>query len=58
MINESQYDREERDIIRRHSEGLITGKQADEELRELQRDYRDAAHEAAQRAYDREIEGW
>jgi hypothetical protein len=52
------YEREEEDICRREAGGEISHKQAQDELRELQRDYRGAAEEAAEDAYHRELENW
>jgi hypothetical protein len=52
------YEREEEDICRRENEGIITHKEAQTELRELQRDYRGAAEEAAENAYREELERW
>ena len=52
------YEREENDICRREADGEISHKQAEYELRELRRDYRGAAEEAAEDAYRREMENW
>lgn len=57
-MNLSQYEREEQDIIDRENRGDITHAQAIKELNELQRDYREAAHEAAREAYERELDRW
>ncbi len=58
MPNSSQYDREEAEIFARLERGEITNKQANEELKELQRDYQIAAREAAEEAYRQELERW
>lgn len=58
MSNLSQYEREEEDIMRRYDEGHITKDQMWEELRELQRDYRQSAEQSAAEAYERELDNW
>lgn len=52
------YEREENAILEREASGEICHRQAREELRLLRRDYRDAAEEAAERAYRHELENW
>lgn len=52
------YEREENDIQERYARGEMTNAEMWAEMRELQRDRRAAAHEAAQDAYDREMERW
>lgn len=54
----SQYDREEEQIGLDYDEGRISLKERDELLRELRQDYRWQAEEAAQEAYDREMNRW
>ena len=54
----NQFDRKEQDICDRESQGIISRKEAAEEMRELYRDYREAAHEAAREAYERELDRW
>jgi hypothetical protein len=56
MSLQSQMEREKDDIDRREAEGVITRKQADQERRELHRDYRGAAEEAAEQTYHDELE--
>jgi hypothetical protein len=58
MSAESQYEREENDIQERYARGEITNAEMWAELKELQRDYRAAAEEAAREAYDQELERW
>jgi hypothetical protein len=58
MSAQSQFDREEDDIQRRYAAGEITLAQYNEEMRDLQRDYRAAAEEAIQEAADRERQNW
>lgn len=58
MIMHLQYEREEEDIQRRYAAGEITNEQMWKELRELQRNYAQAAREAAQEAYERELDRW
>jgi hypothetical protein len=58
MPNHSQYDREEEQLDNDLAAGLITPQQHREQMRELQRDYRAAAEESAQDAYDRELGNW
>ncbi len=58
MSVESQYDREEQYIIDQMNSGMISQQEGRKQLRELQRDYRAAAQEAAQDAYDREMDRW
>jgi hypothetical protein len=54
----SQFDREEEALDRAYQNGDITLKQYQDEMRELQRDYRGAAQEAAERAYEDELDRW
>ena len=54
----TQFEREEDAIEQAHSEGRISLKERNEQLRELQRDYRAAAEESAQSAYDDEMQRW
>lgn len=53
-----QYEREEDALQRELDEGRITPEEYKRELRELRRSWHDAAIEAAQTAYDREMEQW
>lgn len=52
------YEREEERIEQAFANGDLTPEEYREELRELQRDYRAAAEEAAERAYSDEMERW
>jgi len=52
------YEREENEIIEAYNSGAITRKEMVKQLNDLQRDYRDAAQEAAERAYRDEWERW
>ena len=52
------WEREEDDIDQREAEGVITRKEADQERRELRRDFRGAAEEAAENAYREVLERW
>ena len=54
----SAYEREEEAIIDSAQRGEISNAQMMRELRELRRDYAQAARDAAREAYDREIERW
>lgn len=58
MSAQSQFEREEEDIQERYARGEITNAQMWEEMKELQRDYRAAADEAAREAYERERDNW
>ena len=58
MSIESQYEREERDIQEQHACGEISAEVCNRLIQELWRDYRAAAQEAAQEAYEEEIERW
>ena len=58
MSAQRQLEREEDDICQREADGLITHKQAQDEMRELHRDYRGAAEEAAMEAYNNELQSW
>lgn len=52
------FEREEQALEDELASGQITQAEFHEQMRDLERDYRDAAHEAAQDAYDRELEDW
>ena len=58
MSIESQMQREEDYLCQQYNSGQITQQEFNQQMRELQRDYRAAAQEAAQRAYDNEMERW
>ena len=54
----TQWEREEDQIDRDYENGLIDLVEYKKQIRDLRNDYMDAAREAAQNAYDREIESW
>ena len=54
----NQWDREEESLERAYEEGRIDMEEFNEAMRDLQRDRRYAAHEAAQEAYDNELDRW
>lgn len=54
----NQYDREEQQLDDDLAAGRITPAEHSKQLRELQRDYRDAARESAESAYERELDNW
>jgi len=53
-----QLEREEQALQDQLDRGEITIAEYNREMRELQREYRAAAREAAQDAYDRELDRW
>lgn len=58
MSIERQIEREEEWLLKQFNEGIITREEFNTAMRDLQRDYRDAAHEAAREAYERELDCW
>ena len=54
----NQLDREEDALLDAYERGDIDRREYNESMRELQREYRWMAQEAAQEAYDREMERW
>lgn len=54
----SNLDREEELIARAYENGEITLEEYNHELQDIRREYRWMAEEAAQEAYDREMERW
>lgn len=52
------FEREEQAIDDAYANGDISATEYREQMRDLQRDYRGAAEEAAQDAYDREMSNW
>lgn len=58
MSVQSQYEREEQAIYDSYDRGEIDNAQLQRELRDLQRDYRSAAEDAARDAYEAELERW
>ena len=55
---ERQLEREEANLEQELEEGTITQKEYNDAMRELQRNYRAAAEESAQGAYEAEMERW
>lgn len=58
MSLQSQFDREEEAIERDAREGRITLQEYNEQIRDLNASYREAARESAQAAYDDELGLW
>ena len=54
----NQLEREERHLEEQLESGDISSHEYNREMKELQRDYRDAAQESASRAYEDELERW
>lgn len=52
------YERAEDDLCHQLDEGQIDLEEFNQEMRELGRCYREDAQEAAQEAYNRELDGW
>lgn len=55
---ESQFEREEKAIHEAYERGEISVAELNEQVRQLQRDYREAAEEAGEEARRREMENW
>lgn len=55
---EKQMEREEDALCEALNRGEMTREQYNKELRELHRDYAAAARDAAQNAYDNELDRW
>lgn len=53
-----QFEREEEELERRYRDGEIDNIQFEEEMRELQSEYRRCAEEAARDAYEEEMARW
>jgi hypothetical protein len=53
-----QYEREEEQLERELSNGDISVKEYNEQMRDMQRSYREEAQDAAQNAYDNELSNW
>jgi hypothetical protein len=51
-----QFEREEELLSNQLSNGAISLREYNEEMRDMQRSYRDQARESAQEAYDNEME--
>jgi len=58
MSIESQMEREEQDICDRHNSGDISTIEFNNEMSELQREYRSMVEEAASQAYNNEMQRW
>ena len=54
----SWIEREERRLEEDFEKGLISQEDFNTEMRELQRDYREAARESAWGAYEEELRNW
>lgn len=52
------YEREENAIQEAYARGEISNAEMWRQMRELNRDYRDAAQEAGRDAYEQELERW
>jgi hypothetical protein len=52
------YDKAEKQLEDDYAAGILSAEEYNEQMRDLQREYRDAADDAAQNAYDREMENW
>ncbi len=53
-----QLEREEEALEEAYNNGEITAKEYNKQMQELQRDYRAAAQEAAEEAYENEMGRW
>jgi hypothetical protein len=53
-----QFDREEEAISDALERGDITQREYNQQMSDLQRDYRDATYEAGERAREEELERW
>lgn len=58
MNAQRQLEREEKRICDDFNRGVISREQYNEEMRDLEREYRAMAQEAAQQAYERELDNW
>lgn len=58
MSMQAQYEREEEAIIEAANRGEISHAEATKEIKELWRDYLEAARESADNAYRNELERW
>lgn len=57
-MTHTQFDREMEEIDRLENEGQIDSAEASRQRRQLVREYQECAREAAQDAYDRELDRW
>ena len=53
-----QMEREQEALARELERGNIDNSEYNEAMRDLERDYRDAAHESARDAYEQELDRW
>lgn len=58
MSIERQMEREEQRLCDLLNRGYITQAEFNKQMRDLQREYRAMAQDAAQEAYDREMDNW
>lgn len=58
MSMERQYERELEGLENELEEGCISQKEYNQRLRDLDRDYREAARESAREAYNNEYDRW
>lgn len=54
----TQFEREEDQLVQDLNAGRITRDEFNKQMRELMRDYQASANEAAERAYDEEMARW
>ena len=52
------YEREEDNLVEQYNSGMITQAEYNKQMRELQREYAAQAREAAEDAYDNEMQRW
>ena len=58
MSYQTQLEREEDDLVLALNRGEISPDEYNKQMREIQRDYNQAAREAAEDAYSREMARW
>ena len=58
MSMSSQFEREEDLLCEQYNSGLISQSEYNNEMRELNRDYRAQAQMAAEEAYENEMQRW
>lgn len=54
----NQFELEEQQLDEDFAAGLLTNKEYQREMQRLQREYRESAREAAEKAYFHELENW
>lgn len=57
-MSKRQREREEAELERAYEAGEMSADEYAMSMREISLDYADMAREAAERAYDRELENW